>query len=240
MLSLHAWKRSYGYSLARAARSWSGHSRFGEPEYKLLPQWLSRGDVALDAGANLGFYTFRLANLVGRQGRVVACEPQRSLARRLKFSSSVLRLSQVVITPAALAATSGDLSFVVPKTVDGEIDDGQSHMISQGENGGLSVPAVTLDELWNSLGLTRLNFAKIDVEGMEMDVISGGMKTIKRNRPLIICESQNMHASRYGYSVRDVFDLLGNLGYRTHGLRDGAMVALSHPDDDFINYIFTP
>ena len=239
-LSQHAWKRSYGYSLARAARSLSGHARFGEPEYQLLPQWLSPGDVALDAGANLGFYTFRIAGLVGGSGTVVACEPQRPLARRLKFSSSILRLSQVVIAPVALAANSGDLSFALPTTVDGEIDDGQAHMASLDEDDCFEASATTLDELWDSLGLKRLHFAKIDVEGMEMDVLRGGLKTIRDNKPLILCESQDIHASRYGYTVRDVFDLLRDLGYDAHVLQHNSLTRLSSPDEDFVNYIFLP
>jgi hypothetical protein len=74
--AVSVWNRQLlAYSVLRGWRSLRGHGRFGEPEYQLLPFLLRHGDAAIDVGANLGFYTFRMAGVVGRAGRILAVEP---------------------------------------------------------------------------------------------------------------------------------------------------------------------
>src|SRR6516162_3358285 len=46
-----------------------------EPEYARLPSWVGEGDWVVDVGANVGHYTIRLSQLVGKSGRVFAFEP---------------------------------------------------------------------------------------------------------------------------------------------------------------------
>ena len=52
-----------------------GRFRPNDPEYEQLPLFVKPGDWVIDVGANVGYYTWKLSQLVGQQGRVLAIEP---------------------------------------------------------------------------------------------------------------------------------------------------------------------
>lgn len=52
----------------------------------------------------------------------------------------------------------------------------------------INVPIRTLDEAFPSLGLDRVDFIKIDVEGFELDVFEGATETLQRFKPRVVLE----------------------------------------------------
>lgn len=231
-------KRSNVYSVLRAARSYLGKARFGEPEYHMLASWVSEGAVVADIGANVGVYTFRLAKLVGASGRVLTVEPLPFHAKRIRRTARWLRLRQVEVTQAALGGAAGPCGISVPPLSTKLVDDGQSHIATSGESTTHEVDMVRLDTLIENT--QRLDFIKIDVEGAECDVIEGGERGLAKFKPIILCESQDLHAQRYGHTAQDLFDKLAVLGYRPHIVCDGTVRRLRVPEPSAINYLFLP
>jgi hypothetical protein len=64
------------------------------------------------------------------------------------------------------------------------------------------------------VGLNRLDFIKIDVEGAEKLVIDGGINTIKSLKPIIYCELLRKWSAKFGYHPQDVVKLLAEIGYK--------------------------
>lgn len=236
-------KRSYIYCTARAARAQAGKARFGEPEYQLLPQWVGAGAVAVDVGANVGFYTFRLAGLVGKTGLVVAVEPMPLLASRLEVARRLLRLQQVRVLPRALGGADGTAHLTIPKLPGGRRDDGQGHLSTLGEcrrGYDYSVSVTSLDRLVHGLGLSRLDFLKIDIEGAEMDCLEGASEVLDSFAPVCLVESQRVHSKRYGRSPDEVFELMRSLNYQPYSHEGGQLRRIEAADDTLVNYIFLP
>jgi hypothetical protein len=81
-------------------------------------------------------------------------------------------------------------------------------------------------------GWSRLDFLKIDVEGYEVEVINGGLETIKRFRPVMLIEVNEPLLKRYGRTPKQVHSLLDELGYDYSPVRAGE--TLETPEIDLI------
>lgn len=74
-----------------------------------------------------------------------------------------------------------------------------------------------------------IEFVKCDVEGFELDVFQGSRHVLSEDRPVVLCEVEERHASRYGRTVTDVIDLFHELDY-----------AVSRSTSDARNVLFVP
>lgn len=163
-------------------RSLEVYGEYCQAEADLLMQLISAGDVVVEAGANIGAHTIGIARRVGATGHVLAFEPQRLINQLLCANIVLNGLTNVDVYKEGLGAAPSWLS--VP-----DLD------ITQTINfGGVSlsdrpdwppVRVVTLD----GLALPRLSLLKVDVEGMEQQVLEGGRETIMRLRPILYVEN---------------------------------------------------
>ena len=135
---------------------------FEPAQVRVVERMIRPGDTVIDVGANVGFYTLLFARLVGSTGTVHAFEPVMADALELNLELNGYR--QVTVHRAAAGAENGfvRLSNPRPRASSG------NWRRSDGAN-GFEVPQVTLDQYVNE----RVAFVKIDVEGMEADVLAG-------------------------------------------------------------------
>jgi FkbM family methyltransferase len=142
-----------------------------EPELTaLMKARVAPGDVVVDIGANIGYFTLLAASITGPSGRVLAFEPTPSLAATLGHQVEANGFTNVDLHPVALGDKDG---FVTIYRAPG-VNTGQSGLhggvgfIDEGEVpcrlGSDEIPA----ELWS-----RITFIKIDVEGEEEHVLLG-------------------------------------------------------------------
>src|SRR5262249_37644456 len=77
---------------------------------------LSPGMVAVDVGANLGYYTIVMGKSVGPTGRVIACEPNKSLVEIVKQSLLLCGLAEITTIEirAAHSVSNNVASFYIP------------------------------------------------------------------------------------------------------------------------------
>ena len=154
-----------------------------ELEIEFLRALCGDGSYVIDAGANIGGHAVPLAQHVGRDGRVLAFEPQAAIFSILRDNVSLAKLENVTPFHAALGRTPGsvlipDIDYSAPANYGGvEIAQFSS---------GTPVEVRTLDEF---VHLPRLDLIKIDVEGMERDVLAGGERLIGQFRPLLYVEN---------------------------------------------------
>jgi FkbM family methyltransferase len=159
------------------------YGEFAESENRLMRAFLKPGDTVLDVGANVGTVALALARAVGPAGRVVAFEPQRLVFQALCATLTMNGLTHVEARRQAVGRVSGAIRIpVVDPTVEQNLG---SVRIEAGPDGvGDLVPLVTIDEL----ALPACALVKIDVEGMDYDVLLGAKETIARARPVLYFE----------------------------------------------------
>lgn len=141
---------------------------------------------ALDIGAHKGIYT---RYLLKKFKKVVAIEPTRN-ADFIDRRAHIIR--------AAAGAKAGKCSMRA-----GQNNTGQSHVV-EGDN----VKMIRID----ALGINP-SFIKIDVEGMEYDVLRGCKETILRHHPVVMIE-ENILAERYGHREGEASRMLKNWGMK--------------------------
>jgi FkbM family methyltransferase len=174
-------------------RSLDLYGEWAEGELELLGLFIKPGDTVVDVGANLGTHTVFFAHKAGAQGAVFAFEPQRVVFQLLCANLALNGLTTVHARQAAVSRRSGTMS-VPDVAYDDAGNYGGVGLVDGdrvGAGGGEQVPVMTLDEL----ALQRCRLLKIDVEGMELDVLEGAHALIAATRPLIYVENNDVARS---------------------------------------------
>lgn len=179
------------------------YGEFSEAETALFAQIVKPGMTVLDLGANMGAHTIYLGQAVGSAGRVIAFEPQRIIHQILCANVMLNVLPNVFAHQAGVGRAAG--SILVPPLNYGAVNNFGGLALGA-FTAGEAVPQVTID----SLALDQCHFVKIDVEGMEGDVLEGGRATLARHRPVLYVENDRQEKSA------DLIALLFELGYRLY------------------------
>jgi FkbM family methyltransferase len=154
-----------------------------EKEIGFVRRLLRPGMRAIDIGANYGVYTLAIANSVGANGAVWAYEPASATALALGKTLARNALSQVEFRQAALSDCVGTAHLRLD--TDCELNS-LSHSEVEGRHE--QVPVTTLDHEQKRLGWEGIDFVKLDAEGEENRIISGGERFFSSHSPLVMFE----------------------------------------------------
>jgi FkbM family methyltransferase len=158
---------------------------FGESGAVWLTQRLLRpGDVCIDAGANMGHYTFAMASWVGRTGKIHCFEPNPELCTLICRSIALNQYAErVLLDRRALFDVSGQEHDFFLST--NPANTGTSSLVYHGlylaPDVLTRVQTVSLDEFAREQGLERIRLLKIDVERAEDRVIAGARHLLERH-----------------------------------------------------------
>lgn len=199
----------YGYVLCNKNDIYIGqamlrYGEYGEQEAELFKQFCQPGDVVIDVGANIGTHTLVFARAVGPTGRVIAFEPQRVIFQTLCANMALNSITHVECFHAAVGAKAGFVQ--VPEIrYDKEMNFGGFNV--RNFSRGAKIPLVSLD---GCVQPTNLRLIKVDVEGMEIDVLQGAAKLIEQFRPWLYLENDS--PERSPVVLRQIFAM----GYRAY------------------------
>lgn len=165
------------------------YGEYGEIEAQLLRQLCPPGGTVIEAGANIGTHTLVLAKAVGPSGWAVAYEAQRVVYQTLCAN---LALNSLVHVDARHAAVGARVGCVLMPDIDYSLTTNYGGVEVASFTTGRPVRLVRLDDEIDS---ERLELIKIDVEGMELDVLRGAGALIARHRPLLYVENDRVDRS---------------------------------------------
>lgn len=213
----------------------------GEAELRILPFLINPTRNSVDAGANKGVYTYWLEKL---SAHVHAYEPNPKMFDVLKRGVG----AKASVHHAALSDQAGEFALRIPQNARGGYSNQGGSLNHQkvGESyGEVMVQTRRLDDE----PITNIGFLKIDVEGHEMAVLDGALKTIARDRPTLLIEMEQAHTKR---PIQDDLKRVTDLGYRMLFLHRGVLKSgdgfdpsghhtdAPSPADYVFNFIFVP
>ena len=163
-----------------------------EAEFGKLASWVNSGDWVLDVGANVGHYTCRFSDLVGKTGRVIALEPVPETFELLAANVAAFPHNNVTLLNVAASDEPAVQGICIPK-FDSGLDNLYEARLADGQS-ELSVLCLTID----SFNFPRpIHLAKIDAEGHELSVLRGMRSILERDHPLLIVEDNSPDITEY-------------------------------------------
>jgi len=163
-----------------------------ESEFVRIAEWVGPGDWVLDVGANVGHYSGRMSDLVGKTGRVIAFEPVPQTFELLSANMARFATRNVTLLNVAASDSTSVIGMSVPKFETGLNNYYMAHVTT--EQPDVSVLRMPIDALHMP---RRIKLAKIDVEGHELSVLKGMEMLIKRDHPILIVEGRSDTVASY-------------------------------------------
>ncbi len=196
-------------------------SSFDQDEVDLVLQLLAArrehyGDeiVAIDCGANIGVHTIEWAKFMHGWGQVLAFEAQEKIFYALAGN---IAINNCFNAKAFLTAIGGETRSIKVPTPNYHTPSsyGSLEMIQSNHNEFIGQEVDYSDEKTTALqmvsidglGLKRVDFIKLDIEGMEIDALNGAINTIQSNKPQMLIEKIKVNE-------QELINLVTGLGYK--------------------------
>lgn len=177
--------------------------------------------VVFDIGANIGWYSLHLAQLLQEQGgRIYAFEPVPHTFAELRYNVVLNGYESLIETfNLALGDRAGTVEFYVPAFT-GSVAASARPLFPDDANQAVRCQMTTMDEFVREHNITALDLIKCDVEGSELFVLRGGAATIAAHQPILLLEMLRKWAKIFDYHPNDIIVFLRSLGYRAWTLDD--------------------
>jgi FkbM family methyltransferase len=178
---------------------------------------LQPGDVMIDVGANVGYFSLLGSRLVGEEGAVVAIEPSPAAYELLTSNLGRNVTENVRAVKVAAAERKGTLSLFAGH----EAHRGLASVVAnQGTGVEAEVAAAPLDAVVGRAEMERTRLVKIDVEGAEWSVVAGlgELWECAREDLEVVVEVHPEQLAHSGKQVEDVIDLFAERGFRPYRL----------------------
>ena len=189
-----------------------------------LPHLVKRGDTVIDIGANLGYYTRPIADIVGAEGRVYAVEPVPVIFDVLKRNTAGRR--NVTLLNYALGSEERTIEMANDSVAAAGYFGTGRNFVSDGELSGEAIrftaQMVQGSKLFAEIG--KIDFIKCDIEGYERVVIPEMRAIIEQHHPTVLIETD-------GDTRGEIIAMFTEMGYRAYMLEAGREVALDKESD---------
>ena len=206
-------RRKINNSTLRFPPRWSRYfeSDYESDNYAFLEQQLKPGMHVIDIGAHIGLFSVVASQLAGKNGKIVCIEPTPGSMAVLNKMLRLNHCENVFPTQAAVSDKEGTATFYI-STIEGSNSNSLVKNKSVDEKKPYQVRLVTIDGLVSEFSL-HPSIIKIDAEGAELDVLKGGLKTLRSLKPILILGLHPQFIINKGDSLEAIWELLESHDY---------------------------
>lgn len=186
-------------------------------ETELVQKEIKKGNVVLDIGANIGYYTLIFAKIVGREGKVFAFEPEPGNFALLKKNVEINGYRNVILEQKAVSNKSEKIKLYLS-------DESSGHRIYNIYDGrkSIEIESICLDDYFKYYD-GKIDFIKMDIEGAEGGVIQGASSLLQKNKNVkIVSEFLPIGLKRWGIEPEEYLKLLLKYGFRLYHINEQA------------------
>lgn len=194
---------------------------YERPTSDVMGRLMRPGDIALDVGANVGYFSLLLATLAGPEGHVHAFEPIPGVAEDLRRNIALNNLGNITVTHAAVCNENAEQTIYEGPSDHRGISSMRSiHNASQ----VLKVQGIRLDD--HPLDLPRLRLIKVDVEGAEQVALEGMSGLVEKHRPFVVIEFTDAFLRNFGHSAESLAGWFLERNYHLHRITNDGLLPL--------------
>ncbi|MDD3679277.1 MAG: FkbM family methyltransferase [Candidatus Shapirobacteria bacterium] len=214
-------------------------------EMVVFKQLIRSGMTVIDIGANIGIYTTEAARLVGKQGRVIAFEPEKYNFQLLTERVRKSGYKNITLENIALSNKKGEQTFYIDSVNLGNHSFSQKNIYDGAE--AIRVHTTTIDKYLQEHGISKVDVIKIDVQGAEPLVLAGARKLLKDQSPAILLEYWPVGIKNLGQDPDKFLRSLSEYGFRfmvvdkhtkdTNPISLSALIAESRNWQDSTDYV---
>ena len=200
---------------------------YEKAESAMMENLVADGDNFFDIGANIGWYSINIA--ASRRNTKVFCfEPIPKTYSDLRQNLGLNSVPNVTAHNFGFSNRAGTFPFYYYSEGSGNAS--STNLTGRDDVETIQCEVRTLDSYTTETG-ERVDFIKCDVEGAELLVFQGGIKTISRDRPIIFSEILRKWSAKFGYNPNEIFDFFRQQGYEAFTVR-GSWISRFHGMDE--------
>ena len=196
------------------ALSISHYGTYEESEAKIMEEKIKVGSIVVDVGANIGLHTLNMARIVGNTGRVFAFEPDPSNFEILGENVKINNYQNIILEEKAVGDKHGRVTLY-------QSDNPGNHRLfpqTKQTKGEVEVELTSLDKYFIDSNLAeKINFIKIDVEGLEFSVLKGMKNILKNNKKIkILFEFAPKNTMEAGFTPIELLNYLTSHDFKLY------------------------
>ena len=195
------------------ALSISHYGTYEELESKIMEEKIEMGNIVVDVGANIGLHTLNMARIVGNTGQVFAFEPDPSNFEILKKNVKINNYKNIILEQKAVGDKHGRTTLY-------QSDHPGKHRIfpqTEQAKSQVQVKLTNLDNYFDSDMTDKINFIKIDVEGLEFSVLKGMKNILKNSKKIkILFEFMPENIMEVGFTPIELLNYLTSNGFKLY------------------------
>lgn len=171
---------------------------------EIVKKYIKKGDIVLDLGANIGYYSLLLAKLVGEDGKVYSFEPEPSNFALLKKNIKINNYKNIIPINKAVSNKDGKIKLYLNEKDFGMHSTSDFYKDSK----SIEVESISLDSFFKDKD-KKVDFIKIDIEGAEGKAIKGMQGILKENGNIkILSEFNFLWSKKCGMNLKECFNIL--------------------------------
>ena len=195
------------------ALSISHYGTYEELESKIMEEKIEMGNIVVDVGANIGLHTLNMARIVGNTGQVFAFEPDPSNFEILKKNVKINNYKNIILEQKAVGDKHGRTTLY-------QSDHPGKHRIfpqTEQAKSQVQVELTNLDNYFDSDMIDKINFIKIDVEGLEFSVLKGMKNILKNSKKIkILFEFMPENTMEVGFTPIELLNYLTSNDFKLY------------------------
>lgn len=207
---------------------------YEKEEMDIVLKLVEEGFYFYDIGANIGWYSINIAKKV-ENIKIFAFEPIPKTYNYLKKNIKLNNLSHIHTFNFGLSDEDNEFKFYYYP--EGSVN---ASLANLSERQSVEEVPCTVKKLDNFVQDKPIDFIKCDVEGAELLVFKGGLKSITKNKPIIFTELLRKWAFKFDYHPQDVVEMLMNLGYSCYIIEGKNLLKIDNITEETVqtNFLF--
>jgi len=181
--------------------------------------------VIFDIGANVGLYSLTAAAKMKNAIKIHAFEPADIPFNRLHKNIELNKFKNITVHNLGVSDKEGTVEFNICE------DDAYNSIGSapmQKITKKVKINVTSIDSFCQKNNIQSIDIVKIDTEGAEFLILTGGAKIFEsKNAPVLFCEYNRLTASGYDYTLHDYEEQLKLYGYKIFEIKNGNLISFN-------------